>query len=148
MIGVGGNTPAVFVIKLLSTKTRTEKGLKQFMKRNLMLLSDLSLKYNPNSIYAFMIDTLRGICDMKELQISGKYMYFERNLPENYDEKRIGRLNRLKRFEHTILNDISLNRVLCLFYCLNSTDYDKEMVIVHGLYKYAERIGVSCQESE
>lgn len=145
LVGIGGNTPAAFTVSLLTTTTKTEKGIERFMKRNLMLLNDLALKYKYDSIYAFMFDTLNGICDMKELQISGKYMYFYRSLPENFDEKRIGRLNRLKRFERTILEKVSLNRTLCLMACLKSTEYDKEMVLVQGLYKYAERIGVSCQ---
>lgn len=142
MVGVGGNTPQAFTISLLTTTTHTESGCKRFLKKNLMLLSDLATKYSYDTVYSFMLDTLRGIIDIKSLQISGRYFDFNKDIPESYNDGRLKRLSRLKRFEDIILNRISLRRVLNLMQCMTSdSSFDKEGVIIQGLYEYVSRLG-------
>lgn len=141
MVGVGGNTPQALTISLLTTTTRTDKGKKQFLKKNLALFEDLSVKYTYDTTYAYMISTLKGIIDIKQLQISGRYFDFHQEIPDTFDENRKKRIQRLHRFEYIILNKISLRRVLVLLKCMQSKDFDKKQAILEGIYKY-----VNCLE--
>lgn len=146
LVGVGGNTPQALTISLLTTTTKSVEGKKRFLKKNLMLFNDLSIKYSYETTYSYMIATLKGIIDIKELQISGKYFEFFKNIPDSYPEKRLKRISRLHRFEYIILNRISLRRALVLLKCMQSNDFDKEQVILRGIYEYTNRLG--CGDSE
>ena len=141
MVGVGGNTPQALTVSLLTTTTRTEKGKKQFLKKNLMLFNDLSVKYSYDITYAYMISTLKGIIDIKELQISGKFFDFYQDIPDTYSEERKRRIQRLHRFESVILHRISLRRTLVLYQCMQTKSYDKQQAILQGIYQYVDRLG-------
>lgn len=138
LIGVGGNTPQALVIKLLLTTTKTERGKKSLLKKSLMLMNDLSLKYSYSSIFNFMCDTLKGIIEIKELQLIGNYRSWGKEIPNTYNMKRI---SRLKRFEWVILNKISLRRVLCLYTCLTRyNSFNVESNLLRGLCLYTSMI--------
>ena len=141
LVGVGGNTPQALTISLLTTTTNTKEGKKRFLKKNLMLFNDLSIKYSYDTTYSYMISTLKGIIDMKQLQISGKYFEFYKNIPESFADIRLKRMNRLHRFEYVILNKISLRRALVLLQCMQSKDFNKQQVILQGIYDYTNRLG-------
>lgn len=141
MVGIGGNTPQALTVSLLTTSTKTSRGKKAFLKKNLALFEDLSVKYTYAVAYGYMISTLRGIIDIKQLQISGKYNDFYKDIPDTFDEKRKKRINRLGRFEYIILNKITLRRTLVLLQCMQSKDYDKKQVILEGIYKYVNSLG-------
>ena len=141
LVGIGGNTPQALTISLLTTSTKTDKGKKQFLKKNLALFEDLSVKYSYDTTYAYMISTLRGIIDIKQLQISGKYFEFHQEIPDTFPENRKKRILRLHRFEYVILNKISLRRALVLFKCMQSNDFDRKQVILEGIYKYVNSLG-------
>lgn len=141
MVGVGGNTPQALTVSLLTTTTKTSRGKKAFLKKNLALFEDLSIKYTYDVAYGYMISTLKGIIDIKQLQISGKYNDFYKDIPDSFDEKRKKRINRLGRFEYIILNKITLRRTLVLLQCMQSKDYDKKQVILEGIYKYVNSLG-------
>ena len=141
MVGVGGNTPQALTISLLTTSTKTDRGKKAFLKKNIGLFEDLSVKYTYEIAYGYMISTLRGIVDIKQLQISGRYNDFYKDIPDTFDERRKQRINRLKRFEYIILNKITLRRTLVLLQCMQSKDYDKKQVILEGIYKYVNSLG-------
>ena len=140
MVGVGGNTPQALTVSLLTTTTKTDRGKKQFLKKNIALFEDLSVKFNYDTTYAYMISTLKGIIDIKQLQISGRYFEFYQNIPDNYEESRKKRIQRLRRFEYVILNKISLRRTLVLLQCMQSKDFDKKQVILEGIYKYVNSL--------
>lgn len=138
MIGVGGNTPQAFTINLLLTSSKTERGKKAFLKKSMNLLYDLSLKYDYNKIYNFILNTLKGIIEIKELQISGRYRSWGKEIPETYNMKRV---SQLKRFEYVILNKITLRRVLCLLESLEMyRGYNAELNLLQGLNLYISAI--------
>lgn len=139
IIGVGGNTPQALVIGLLLTSTKTDRGRKALLKKNLVLLNDLSMKYTYSSIFNFMCDTLRGIMEIKELQLIGNYRSWGKEIPDTYNMKRI---SRLRRFEWVILNKISLRRVICLYNCLTKyKGYNIESNLLRGICLYTSLIG-------
>ena len=141
MVGVGGNTPQALTVSLLTTTTKTDKGKKQFLKKNLALFEDLSIKYSYDTTYAYMISTLKGIIDIKQLQISGRYFEFYQNIPDTFAEDRKKRIQRLHRFEYIILNKISLRRALVLLKCMQSSDFDRKQAILEGIYQYVNSLG-------
>lgn len=140
LVGVGGNTPQALTISLLTTTTKSDRGKKQFLKKNLMLFNDLSVKYDYDTTYSYMISTLKGIIDIKQLQISGRYLEFYKDIPDTFTESQQKRISRLHRFEYVILNKISLRRALVLLQCMESRDFNKQQVILQGIYDYANRL--------
>lgn len=137
LVGLGGNTPQALVFTMLTTSTATASGKSRLVKKCITLLNDLSLKYSYSSIYSFMMDSLDGAIDMKTLYICGKYRDWYRDIPECYSQKQINRLNRLKRFERVILNDIPLKRMLILAQAFRGNKtYDAKFNIIRGIYQY------------
>lgn len=149
MVGVGGNTPQAFAINLLSTSTKTEKGKKQFLKHNIALLNDLATKYDYSEIRAYMLDTLKGIIDIKVLQVSGKYFDWYKEIPETYDTKRANRIKRLHRFEYVILKKLSLRRVLNLKLCIEKYHSFKiDIDLLKSLCEYADSLYGGTEDGE
>ena len=145
MVGIGGNTPTAYLMGWLTTQAKTEKGINQFISKQMKLLADLGEKYDSATIYNLMKDALDGIKDMKFLQLQGKYMSWRKvkDIPEDYDKKRTGRIQRLRRYEHKILDEISLGRVQNLRDCMSRyNSYNKEDDMLKILYLYASTLKV------
>lgn len=137
MIGIGGNTIDSFIMKLLATNPKTEQGLKTSFVKILQLLTDLNYTYSYSEIKRFMLYSIDGIVDMKQLQIMGKYSRVRKDIPDTYPEKFVRRLNRLKRFEGRILEQVNLARVLNLKMCLEAyNDFDNQVALIQGILQY------------
>lgn len=137
MIGIGGNTIDSFIMKLLATNPKTEQGLKTSFVKILQLLTDLNYTYSYSEIKRFMLYSIDGIVDMKQLQIMGKYSRVRKDIPDTYPEKFVRRLNRLKRFEGRILEQVNLARVLNLKMCLEAyNDFDNQVALIQGILSY------------
>ena len=134
-VGMGGNTVDSFVIKLLTTNPKTEKGLKSSFEKAVVLLNDLSYSYEYRTIKNYMRSTLKTIIDIKQLQIMGLYTENLKNIPENvYDETKI---QRMKRYDRVILNELNLGRVINLLLCIDKYDsFDTELSLIEGINSY------------
>lgn len=140
LVGVGGNSTDSFVVGLLKSSYTTEKGKKTAISRNLKLLQDLSYTYKFNTIKNYILNTVDGFIEMKQLQIMGYYRKFNKIIPENFDSKR---LSRLKRFETVVLEDVSLPRLLNLKLCLKHfSDFDAQISLVQAVIMYLDSLGV------
>lgn len=114
-VGLGGNTVDSFTVNLLLSNVNTLKGKKTVIHKHLKTLNDLSLSYKLSSIKNFMMNTVDGFIDMKQLQIMGLYRRGHYKIPESFDSKR---LMRLRRYEWAVLDKITLARLLLLKQCL------------------------------
>lgn len=145
-VGIGGNTIDSFVMKLLTTNPKTEKGLKKATEKILMLLNDLSYSYNYKTIKNFMRSCISNIIDIKQLQMMGKYSSSIKEIPEKgFNEDRI---LKLKRYEYIILNDLNMGRILNLYMCLNKyNDFDTEIALLKSINDYLIWICLKNQEN-
>lgn len=135
LVGIGGNTVDSFVIKLLTAKPKTLKGTRISVSHSVQLLRDLGYSYSYETIFNYMRATLTGIQEIKQLQMMGKYQRWEREIPENYDSKRIGRL---RRFERVIMEEISLAKVLNLKLCMEKygSKGSQELALIAVIYEF------------
>lgn len=145
-VGIGGNTIDSFVIKLLTSNPKTDKGVKSSMEKMVVLLNDLSYSYEYKSIKNFMRVTLKSIVEIKQLQMMGMYTESIKNIPENvFNEDKI---QRLKRYDKVILNEINLGRVLNLLTCLEKhTDFNAEIALIKSISDYLVWIGKKNQDN-
>lgn len=138
-VGIGGNTVDSFVMKLLTTNPKTEKGAKKSLEHLLILLNDLNFSYNYNSIKNFMNSSVDTIIEIKELQMMGKYTRSVKDIPE--EGYNIEKIQRFRRFEGAILEDINLGRVLNLKNSLNKfKNFNSEVALVEGISDYLSLI--------
>lgn len=137
-IGVGGNSVSSFTIKILKAQPKTEKGKKKIMSDTIKLLEDLSISYKYDTIRRFMLHNIDGFIDMKQLQIMGVYNRPNKEIPESFDLKR---LSMLKRFEHVVLNEVSLPRLLNLKLCLlQYNDFNSEVALIQAISEFYNSI--------
>ena len=138
-VGMGGNTVDSFVIKLLTSNPKTEKGLKKSVENMIALLEDLAVTYEYNTIRNFMRVTLNTILEIKQLQVMGRYTRTIQNIPDERFNR--DKINRLRRFEFVILNDINIARVLKLKLIMDGfTRYDSQIVLLEIISTYLSSI--------
>lgn len=127
-VGVGGNTVDNLTVKLLQCQPKDEKALATRYKSFIKLIDDLSIKYPHRTIKNYMFNTLEGLIEIKQLQVLGVYNRVGKELPELFDTKKI---QRVKRFEKIILEQITLPTLLNLKMCLQHyTDFNAEIALM------------------
>lgn len=137
-VGAGGNSVDTFTLTLLRTSANTEKGKKQGVAKALKLLADLNVTYKFSTIRNFMLNTVNGLIDIKQLQIMGYYRKINPIIPESFDTKRLGRL---KRFDYVVINDITLPRLLNLKLCLlHYDDFNTEIALIQTICAYYDSL--------
>lgn len=139
LIGVGNNSVEVIALALLRSSATTDKGKLMLSRKVLKLINDLNSEYDYRSIRNFMLNFLDGCLELKQLQIMGYYIGHNKIIPENFNEKRI---MRLKRFEYTILNEISVPRILNLKLALKKyNNFDYRISLTQGILEYIGTLG-------
>lgn len=134
LIGLGGNSVDRLVVSLLKRRAKAQASKTRLTKDILKGLKDLSNNLEYKTIYNYMLNFLDGCLEMKQLQLQGLYTDGYKEIPESYDEKRLGRL---RRHEKVILNEISIPRILNLKLALQKyNDYDKELAVIQGVLTY------------
>lgn len=138
LIGVGGNTVDKFTLNLLMANPKTARGKKQTLSKYLRQLEDLSYSYKWASIKNFMLNTVSGFIEMKQLQIMGLYRNIKVTIPEGFDEKRI---NRLRRYDWAVMDKISLSRCLTLKLLLEkNNNFDVRMALTQTILEYVDSL--------
>lgn len=140
LIGIGGNSPTKVLVKALTTGLKTEKAKKSQAMNIIKMIKDLAITYNYSTIRNFMLKDIDTFLSMKQLQVMGHYNKVKQVIPEGFDEKSI---NRVKRFKRTILEDVTVARLLNLRVCLtNYKGYDAEIGLLQGFMMFYDTIPV------
>lgn len=139
LVGIGGNTVDSFVMKLLTSNPKTEKGLKKAVEHSLVLLNDLSYTYNYNSLRNFIRNAVNNILEIKQLQVMGRYTTVRKEIPETgFNEKGI---SRYRRFERSILEEINIARVLKLKMIMEKYDtFYPDLDLLQVVYTFLSEI--------
>jgi len=146
LVGIGGNTVDSFVIKLLTTNPKTDKGLSKALEKNLILLEDLSYTIKYDSLRNFIYSAVDNIMEIKQLQVMGRYSTVVKNIPEvGFNEEK---LKRYKRFEHIILEDINIARVLKLKMIMSKyRSFDPRVDLLQTISTYLSEIAQSNKDN-
>lgn len=140
LIGIGGNSPTKVLLKALTTGVKTDKAKKTQATNIIKMLRDLAITYSYASIRNFMIKDIDTFISVKQLQVMGYYNKVRPVMPDGFDEKSI---NRVKRFNRTILEDVTMARLLNLRVCLtNYKGYDAEIGLLQGFMMFYDTIPV------
>ena len=143
-IGVGGNSVANLLIRILMSSPDTERKRKRNVSDIIKLMEDLSFTYNHSTIRRFMLSNLEGCIEIKQLQIMGIYNKPNMEIPETYDAKRI---SMMRRFEKLILNDITLPQLLNLkLSLLHYNDFDSEVSLIQAIVAYFSQFEVEPEK--
>jgi hypothetical protein len=109
-------------------------------------LNDLSYSYDYRAIKNFMRNCLLNIIEIKQLQMMGLYSENVKEIPEkSFHEDKI---QRMKRYDKVILNELNLGRVLNLLLCLEKyNDFDAEIALLKSLNDYLIWICLKNEEN-
>ncbi len=137
LVGVGGNSVDSFTVSLLRSEPSGVKT--RCISKHLRLLTDLSHTYKYSTIKNYMLTTIDGFIEMKQLQIMGYYSRQNKNIPDFFDTKKI---TRLKRFEVVILDEVSMPKLLNLKLCLvGFNSFIAETALVQAVIMFIESLG-------
>lgn len=139
-IGSGGMTVDGVVFRILEANPKVVSSRKKMVRDIFQSIKELSYSYTYSNIRKFMLTTIKGCIEMKQLQVMGLYNrpYFK--IPAHYDEKAI---QRLKRFEDIILNEITLPKLLTLQLCLlRYNGFNAEIALVQAISEYYNTLEV------
>ena len=122
-------------MKLLTSNPKTEKGCASSFEKIIVLLNDLSYSYTFSQIRNFVKTTLNTMVEIKELQLMGKYSASLKTIPEKgFNTEKI---ERLKRYDNSILEEINISRILLLKFSLEKyTGFDAEIALIQGVSEY------------
>ena len=132
LCGVGGNTVESFIISLLKSPPRTEKGLNTVIKNRLKAGSELAEVYSYGLFYSMLRKTLLNFIQIKVLMVSGVVYKRISNLPDGYNDKVLGRYQRYL----WVFREVPLSRILRLYQSLGDNYWSSEIDFLNFLYKY------------
>lgn len=139
MVGIGGNTVDSFVMKLLTSNPKTEKGCAKSFEKIVILLDDLAYKYSFSQIKNYMNVTIRAILEIKQLQMMGKYSMSLKVIPDSGFNS--DKIEKLKRYDRSILDEINISRVLLLKFSFDKyNNFDYEIALLQGISEYLSAI--------
>lgn len=92
--GIGNNSVETFIFQLLSNLSGTPRGLQIVMKNRIKAGKELAETLGYSTFYNFLKSSVDNCVDIKLLIING-YIYKEiREVPNGYDEKKLGKYQR------------------------------------------------------
>lgn len=130
--GLGGLSVESYVFDLLKELSGSDKGLLTVIKNRAKAGVDLADSIGLRSMYNFMVRSVKLLCELKMLMISGVVYKSVRNLPDSFDEPA------LARYQKYIwrLREIPLSKLLKLRQCLGETPWKTEFDFLAFLYAY------------
>lgn len=139
--GLGKNTTQNFLIKIMTSNPKTEKGLKTALKNNFQRGMDLSEDLSWEQIWSFTRAFIKSAIEIKSLCISGVVYKDLHNVPESYDIKRLSRYNRYLWF----IRSQPMSKLLAVYMMLDSRRWTSELEFYRFLceyYKYSITINL------
>lgn len=130
--GLGGLSVESYIFDLLKDLSGSAKGLDIVIKNRVKAGTDLCESIGLKSMYNFMNRSIRLLCELKMLMISGVVYKSVRNLPDSFDEPA------LARYQKYIwrLRETPLSKLLRLRQCLGETAWKTELDFLGFVYAY------------
>lgn len=130
--GLGGNSVESFIFSLLAPLSGSDKGLKKVVTNRVKAGVDLGATLGVSFMYNFLARSLRLMCELKMLMISGIVYKTIRNLPKSFDERA------LSRYQKYIwrLKTIPLSELLKIRSAMGKKIWTQDTEILNFIYKY------------
>lgn len=134
--GVGGLSIESFVLSLIKPKSESERGLKAVMRNRTLEGKELIEVYGLGTFYRYTKNCIYCLVQIKILKDTGVIYKTIRNLPEGYDQMKLGRYQKYL-FK---LDEIPLSRLLRLYTCLGSNTWRTDLDFLNFIYTYFTRV--------
>lgn len=133
LIGASGGSVSKFALQLLGDPPKNEKGLNMVLRNRVKDARMLSETYGVRSFRNFLCSSVKDILDIKVLYNQGVIFKHIREIPENFDEKRLSRYEFcLERIE----TEIPYSRILKLYCMLKDSFWYTDKEMLEFIYKY------------
>ena len=142
ILGAGGLTVESYVFQLLKPLSGSADGLKTVVKNRVKLGTDLGELFSWRSFYNMLAKSVLTMIDLKMLIISGVVYKDVRNLPDNFDERRIS------KYQKYIwrLKELPLSELMRLRVSIGSEAWASDADFFVFVYRYySERGELLCQ---
>lgn len=134
LLGVSTGSVNKVIFLLLANPPSTEKGFSRVFKKRVQVCTDLINAYGTRSLRNFMLATTKDILQIKTLYMQGVIYKSIRDLPEQFDEKRLSKYN---YYLETIENEIPYERIMKLYLLLQEDKvWYSAQDVLSFLYKY------------
>lgn len=134
--GLGNTTVDNLVIKLLTSSTKTKKGVEKLYAECIAFTDNLNTKLEYRTIINFMNKTLQILLDIKQLQLRGLYKNIDVPISPIYE---LDRMIRYNRYEKKLIHNISIVDILNLKTALQiSYDRDDKIHLMKALSNYMD----------
>jgi hypothetical protein len=130
--GLGRNTTQNFIIKIMTSTPKTEKGLKSVIRKNLQRGFDLSSDLEWGMIWTFTRAFVRSSIEIKSLCISGVVYEDLHALPDGYDQQKLIKYNRYMWF----IRSQPLSKLLAVYKLLDDFKWTSELEFYKFLCEY------------
>ncbi len=147
-VGVAGNSVSALALKMLRVGFSDEKGRGKAYAALIRGIDDLSVSLPYAKIRSYLVSTIKGFIDMKQLDMMGVYGRLGKEIPSVFDENR---LNRLRRYDRFILGEVGMPRLLNLYMALTRTGgskYDAKLALLEGLSVYMSSVTPLTQKEK
>ena len=138
-VGLGSLTSVSFTVDILVSDLSTENKRKVALRRWMQAVNDLLHNVDSSTLVSQMYFVCVDVYNLKNLQMQGLVVG---NRREIQDEKMAQGVNRLRRFEEQIRENVPMLRILWLQRVLNDLQHRfalSEELLIQSLYMY-----VSC----
>lgn len=137
--GIGGNTVSSATLRILQTTVISDKSRKNALVRSLKLIEDLQYTHSWETVRNYMVNTVRGFIEMKQLHMMGIYGFVGEQIPEGFDSKRLGRL---RRFERAVIRELSMTQLINfdLLLSRNYDPYNPELTLLKAISEYIDSL--------
>jgi hypothetical protein len=130
--GFGGQTIETYIFSLFKPLSGSDKGLKLMIKKRAQVGADLGRSLKFSTMYNYMNKSIRTLCELKMLVISGVVYKRVSNLPNSFDEKALARYQKYL----WQLRSIPMSELLLLSQCMGNVQWKTEVDFLNFLYKY------------
>lgn len=140
--GQSGNTVDNLLFSLLEMQFKTERGIKSVMGNRLKSGYELAQSIGWHKLRTYLYSSLNAVMDIKGLYISGVIYKRIENLPDNFNEKKLSKYQRLfKKIKEVPFSDMVRLRV-ALYEC---GDWNNEADYLRFIYRYSYYVGKNME---
>lgn len=132
LIGISSGNVNNFIMSLMSSKPTTKRGLNKVLRTRVQMGKDLCDTYGVSSFRNFLSSALYDMIQLKMLYMQGEIYNDIKDLPEVFDEKKLGKY---KYYLERIKSDISYNDLVYLYNKLQEPE-NRRWVSVADMMKF------------
>lgn len=132
LLGVGSLQVEMVALSLVTSTARTERGLKQFLKKQGQTLVELGLKSSPNSVRLRLVQAFKGILLLKSHMLEGRILVGVGELPDLSQYKNTSLTALSRRLDS--IEGVSQRKVVAVLGLLEGSRWSSDLDYFEFLY--------------